>query len=219
MAAACCRWRAAAEDAGRIAHPRSRDRSAASMRKDPARAFLPSVGVLEKLRRPDAGDGIRVDTGVREGDAVTVYYDPMIAKIIGWADKRDDAALLLSNALTQTQIAQECTAMPGFLVRTLRDPDFLAHDIDTAFIERQAARRAAAGSLLSILRRSLRARRSSWSTNVRDCTRAQIPGMRRMVSACQARRAKSSSLRLAGSAPPSRTRASSRRRFELFRRR
>ena len=50
--------------------------------EDPAKGFLPSIGTLERLRLPGAVDGIRIDSGVREGDAVTPFYDPMIAKVI-----------------------------------------------------------------------------------------------------------------------------------------
>ncbi len=106
--------------------------------EDPARDFLPSVGTLERLKLPEPVDGIRVDTGVREGDSVTMYYDPMIAKVIGWAAKRDEAAALLADALGRTEIAG-VYSNAGFLVRALREADFLAHDIDTAFIERHRA--------------------------------------------------------------------------------
>ncbi len=57
--------------------------------EDPATGFLPSIGTLERLRLPD-GAGIRIDSGVREGDAVTPFYDPMIAKVIAWAQTREE---------------------------------------------------------------------------------------------------------------------------------
>jgi 3-methylcrotonyl-CoA carboxylase alpha subunit len=106
--------------------------------EDPARDFLPSIGTLERLRLPEATNFIRVDTGVREGDTVTMFYDPMIAKVIGRAAKRDEAAAALAEALAQTQIAG-VHSNAGFLVRALRDADFLAGDIDTGFIERHRA--------------------------------------------------------------------------------
>ncbi|HWU25039.1 MAG TPA: biotin/lipoyl-containing protein, partial [Rhizomicrobium sp.] len=106
--------------------------------EDPGKDFLPSVGVLERLRLPEALDGVRIDAGVRERDSVTPYYDPMIAKVIGWGAKREDAAIRLASALEQAQIAGVRTNA-GFLVRALKEPDFLEGNIDTAFIERHRA--------------------------------------------------------------------------------
>jgi 3-methylcrotonyl-CoA carboxylase alpha subunit len=102
--------------------------------EDPNKGFLPSVGRLERLRLPD-GDGIRVDSGVREGDEVSVFYDPMIAKVIAHAAAREAAAATLAHALATSEVAG-VQANAGFLVRALREPDFLAGDIDTGFIER-----------------------------------------------------------------------------------
>jgi 3-methylcrotonyl-CoA carboxylase alpha subunit len=103
--------------------------------EDPRKGFLPSVGKLERLRLPEQRDGIRVDTGVREGDNVTVFYDPMIAKVIAWDETRTGAAARLADALAEVEIAGVQTNA-GFLVRALRHPDFIAGEIDTAFIER-----------------------------------------------------------------------------------
>ena len=103
--------------------------------EDPRKGFLPSVGTLERLRLPEQRDGVRVDTGVREGDQVTVFYDPMIAKVIAWDETRVGAAAKLADALAQTEIAGVQTNA-GFLVRALRHPDFVAGNIDTGFIER-----------------------------------------------------------------------------------
>jgi 3-methylcrotonyl-CoA carboxylase alpha subunit len=106
--------------------------------EDPDKGFLPSVGALERLRLPVDLSGIRVDSGVREGDAVTMFYDPMIAKIIAASDTREGAAAILADALAQTEVAGVRTNA-AFLVRALREPDFLAGDIDTGFIERHHA--------------------------------------------------------------------------------
>jgi 3-methylcrotonyl-CoA carboxylase alpha subunit len=103
--------------------------------EDPDKDFLPSVGRLERLRLPHAAGGIRVDAGVREGDTVTPYYDPMIAKVIAAGETREGAAAALADALAQTEIAGVRTNT-GFLVRALRDADFLAGHIDTGFIAR-----------------------------------------------------------------------------------
>ncbi len=102
--------------------------------EDPRKGFLPSVGKLERLSFGE-GENIRIDTGVREGDAVTPFYDPMIAKVIAWDEDRATAATKLANALAHTQVAGVSTNA-GFLVRTLRNNAFLASDIDTGFIDR-----------------------------------------------------------------------------------
>ncbi len=103
--------------------------------EDPQSGFLPSVGRLERLRLPQVGDEVRVDTGVRENDCVTMYYDPMIAKVIAWDEVRETAAAKLAEALSETEIAGVRTNA-GFLVRALRHPDFLAGEVDTGFIDR-----------------------------------------------------------------------------------
>ncbi|HEX4292900.1 MAG TPA: acetyl-CoA carboxylase biotin carboxylase subunit [Rhizomicrobium sp.] len=100
--------------------------------EDPQTGFLPSIGTLERLRFPSS---VRVDTGVREGDAVTPYYDPMIAKVIAHDATRAGAAAKLAAALEQIEIAGLKTNN-AFLIRALKNPAFIAGDIDTAFIER-----------------------------------------------------------------------------------
>ena len=106
--------------------------------EDPDKGFLPSVGKLEILRLPEQRNGIRVDAGVREGDEVTIFYDPMIAKVIAWGEAREGAAAKLAAALANTEVAGVHTNA-GFLVRALREPDFVAGEIDTGFIERHSA--------------------------------------------------------------------------------
>jgi acetyl/propionyl-CoA carboxylase alpha subunit len=103
--------------------------------EDSRKGFLPSVGKLEHLRLPSEGAGVRVDTGVRQGDDVTVYYDPMIAKVIAHDETREAAVAKLANALCETQIAGVRTNA-GFLIQALRHPDFLVGQIDTGFIDR-----------------------------------------------------------------------------------
>ncbi|MBI3677710.1 MAG: acetyl/propionyl/methylcrotonyl-CoA carboxylase subunit alpha [Proteobacteria bacterium] len=102
--------------------------------EDPRNGFLPSIGKLERLQFPQAND-IRVDSGVREGDDVTMFYDPMIAKVIAWDETREGAASKLASALAACEIAG-VRSNAGFLVRALRHADFIKGDIDTGFIER-----------------------------------------------------------------------------------
>jgi 3-methylcrotonyl-CoA carboxylase alpha subunit len=103
--------------------------------EDPRKGFLPSTGRLEHLKLPAEGDGVRVDTGVRPGDCVSVYYDPMIAKVIAHDQTREAAAAKLAHALCETQIAGVRTNT-SFLIHALRHPEFLAGEIDTGFIDR-----------------------------------------------------------------------------------
>ncbi|HWA89206.1 MAG TPA: biotin carboxylase N-terminal domain-containing protein [Rhizomicrobium sp.] len=100
--------------------------------EDPATGFLPSIGTLERLRLPS---GVRVDSGVREGDVVTPFYDPMIAKVIAHDPTREGAAKKLAAALERIEVAGPRTNN-AFLIRCLTAPDFLSGDIDTGFIDR-----------------------------------------------------------------------------------
>jgi 3-methylcrotonyl-CoA carboxylase alpha subunit len=108
----------------------------------PEAGFLPSTGVLQRLALPPhtafgaAGEsGIRIDSGVREGDAITPYYDPMIAKLIAWAPTREQARLRLRQALAATHIAGVQTNVQ-FLHRLLGQEAFAAGVVDTGLIHR-----------------------------------------------------------------------------------
>jgi len=100
--------------------------------EDPDSGFLPSIGTLERLRLPQ---NVRVDSGVREGDAVTPFYDPMIAKVIAHHATREGAAAKLADALSHAEIAGVRTNN-AFLIRALRNKAFVSGEIDTGFIER-----------------------------------------------------------------------------------
>ncbi|HMO28433.1 acetyl/propionyl/methylcrotonyl-CoA carboxylase subunit alpha [Enterovirga sp.] len=111
--------------------------------EDPASGFLPSTGRLWALGLP-GGEGVRVDTGVREGDAVTPFYDPMIAKVIARGETRDEALDRLSTALGRTVVAGPKTNV-AFL-RTLCDaPGFRSGTFDTGFIDRNLGALVAPG--------------------------------------------------------------------------
>jgi acetyl/propionyl-CoA carboxylase alpha subunit len=99
--------------------------------EDPARGFLPSIGRLERLVLPA---GVRVDSGVEQGGAVTPFYDPMIAKLIAHAPTRDQALASLAEACDAVQ-AFPVRTNASFLARCLEAPDFIAGDVDTGFIE------------------------------------------------------------------------------------
>ncbi|HEX4534539.1 MAG TPA: acetyl/propionyl/methylcrotonyl-CoA carboxylase subunit alpha [Rhizomicrobium sp.] len=100
--------------------------------EDPQKGFLPSIGTLTHLHFPD---DVRVDSGVRQGDAVSIFYDPMIAKIIAHDETREGAAAKLARAMRHTAVAGVATNA-AFLARALAHPAFVSGDIDTAFIER-----------------------------------------------------------------------------------
>jgi 3-methylcrotonyl-CoA carboxylase alpha subunit len=102
--------------------------------ENPERGFLPATGTLHGLHLPE-GDVARVDTGVRDGDAVTPFYDPMIAKVIAWGEDRDAACAKLQRALTDTAILGVTTNL-AFLHRVVGESDFAAGKVDTGFIER-----------------------------------------------------------------------------------
>ena len=101
--------------------------------EDPAKNFLPSIGTLRRLGLP--AHGVRLDAGVREGDAVSMFYDPMIAKVIAHGATRDEARLKLARAMEQVEIAGVKTNA-AFVARCLRDSAFAAGDVDTGFIDR-----------------------------------------------------------------------------------
>jgi 3-methylcrotonyl-CoA carboxylase alpha subunit len=113
--------------------------------EDPAKGFLPATGTLHYLSFPETapdGAAIRIDTGVRSGDAISPYYDPMIAKLIVHADSRAAALAALDEALAQTRIAGSVTNI-AFLSALARNPDFAAGDVDTGLIGRNQEELAA----------------------------------------------------------------------------
>ena len=106
--------------------------------ENPARGFLPATGRLSRLRTPPETAALRIDSGVREGDSVTMHYDPMIAKVIAWGEDRSVAVRRLAQGLASYRIAGLATNR-DFLVRLLRHSAFAGGEIDTGFIERRRA--------------------------------------------------------------------------------
>ena len=105
--------------------------------EDPDAGFLPGSGRLERLRLPATGDGdgIRVDSGVVEGDTVTIFYDPMIAKLIVHAADRPAALARLRDALAQCEIDGP-KSNTGFLEALARHPTVIDGTIDTGYLDR-----------------------------------------------------------------------------------
>ena len=103
--------------------------------ENPRRNFLPSSGKLTRLHLPAEREGVRVDTGVREGDTVSTFYDAMIAKIISWGADRTQAIDRLIAALRETDIIGVENNV-GFVTRILDHEEFRAGGVDTGFIAR-----------------------------------------------------------------------------------
>jgi 3-methylcrotonyl-CoA carboxylase alpha subunit len=103
--------------------------------EDPQRDFLPAIGRLTHLAAPADGPHVRIDTGVRSGDEISVYYDPMIAKLIVWDEDRPAALRRLRHALEEYEIAGLTTNI-AFLAKIASHPSFAACEIDTGFIDR-----------------------------------------------------------------------------------
>ncbi|MCC6197985.1 MAG: 3-methylcrotonyl-CoA carboxylase, partial [Burkholderiales bacterium] len=104
--------------------------------EDPDRGFLPSTGTLVHLAPPPESVHVRVDTGVEQGDEITPYYDPMIAKLIVWDTTRDLALARMLQALAQYRIVGVANNVE-FLARLVACPAFAQADLDTGLIERE----------------------------------------------------------------------------------
>ena len=103
--------------------------------EDPNNEFLPSTGTLRLLRTPKENDVVRVDTGVVEGDEVSVFYDPMIAKLVVWGENREIALKRLISALGDYYIDGVSTNI-DFLKRVATHPAFVAAELTTTFVEK-----------------------------------------------------------------------------------
>jgi acetyl-CoA carboxylase biotin carboxylase subunit len=100
--------------------------------EDPSNNYLPATGKIHHLR-PSQGFGIRDDRGVAEGGEVSVYYDPMISKLIVWGKTRDEALLRMERALEEYEVLGVSTNIPLNL-DVIRHPGFRAGDFDTHFL-------------------------------------------------------------------------------------
>ena len=105
--------------------------------EDPARGYLPSPGRLHHLRFPARDSHVRIDSGVRSGDAITHHYDPMIAKLVVWDRDRPAAVDRLRRALAEVR-AEGVTTNLAFLAAIAAHPAFLAGEADTGFVPRHA---------------------------------------------------------------------------------
>jgi 3-methylcrotonyl-CoA carboxylase alpha subunit len=118
--------------------------------ENPQKNFMPSVGRIKTWRTPDAVDGLRIDAGYRGGDAVSPYYDAMLAKVIAWAPTRHAAIERLNRGLEETDVRGIVTNIP-FLSALITHPNVRANTIDTGFIERELKKLTEASSALGNL--------------------------------------------------------------------
>ena len=103
--------------------------------EDPANNFLPSTGRLTHVRWPaEDSDAVRIDTGVRQGDVVSPFYDPMICKLVVWGNDRDAALRRMRQALVDLEIGGPATNS-DFLGRVVAHEAFADGSFDTGFIE------------------------------------------------------------------------------------
>ncbi|MBH1945306.1 acetyl/propionyl/methylcrotonyl-CoA carboxylase subunit alpha [Erythrobacter sp. YJ-T3-07] len=101
--------------------------------EDPSSGFLPSTGPLDHF---DIGLRGRIETGVEEGDQISPFYDPMVAKLVTWAETREDAIEHLAEIADGVEIWPVRTNA-AFIANCLRDEDFEDANLDTGFIERK----------------------------------------------------------------------------------
>jgi 3-methylcrotonyl-CoA carboxylase alpha subunit len=103
--------------------------------EDPEQNFLPGSGRLQALRLPAPSRHVRLDGGVVEGDTVTIFYDPMIAKLIVWDEDRPRALARLRQALAECEIEGPKSNI-AFLERLARHPAVVEGRIDTGYLDR-----------------------------------------------------------------------------------
>ncbi|RMD01994.1 acetyl/propionyl/methylcrotonyl-CoA carboxylase subunit alpha [Aquitalea palustris] len=103
--------------------------------EDPDKGFLPATGQLIHLQTPQESAQVRIDTGVVQGDSISPFYDPMIAKLIVWGENRDAALQQLDTALAQYQIAGVSSNI-AFLRRIVQHDSFASGQVDTGLIAR-----------------------------------------------------------------------------------
>jgi len=111
--------------------------------EDPFSDFLPSTGVLRYLRVP-GGPGVRWDGGIEAGNEITLYYDPLIAKLIVWGETRQVALERMRRALRELVIVG-IPSSQAFHLRVMDDPEFQRGDLDITYLERAGDRLLTAG--------------------------------------------------------------------------
>ncbi|MBX3689618.1 biotin carboxylase N-terminal domain-containing protein [Dokdonella sp.] len=113
--------------------------------EDPEAGFLPGSGQLETLRLPAPSPHVRIDSGVIDGDTVTIFYDPMIAKLIVWDETREAALLRMREALAACAVIGPKSNI-DFLERLVRHPAIVEGRIDTGYLDRSLDEFVGAGA-------------------------------------------------------------------------
>jgi len=101
--------------------------------ENPQNNFMPSPGTLRFFQLPESGEFMRVDSGFKSGDTVSIFYDPLLAKLIAWGNNRLEAIQALQTMLHQTAVAGVHTNT-HLLNQVLNNPDFVQGQITTQFI-------------------------------------------------------------------------------------
>ena len=127
---------------GGVLQPRGHAIECRITAEDPLNDFLPASGTLQYLRVP-SGPGVRWDGGVEAGQEVTLFYDPLLAKLIVWGETREVAIQRMRRALSELVIVGLPTSQ-AFHLRVMDDPDFQKGAVDITYLERAGARVLAA---------------------------------------------------------------------------
>ncbi len=149
--------------------------------EDPERGFLPQTGTLSRCRPPDESQTVRIDSGVEEGDAISVYYDPMIMKLCSWGEDRESARKTILSALERLELE----GFPNnrlFLSAIFAHKRFAAGDLSTSFIEEEYPQGFKAETEEEVLRRDSRAVAlfAEWQNIKRARQEAALPLRARM---------------------------------------
>ncbi|MDF3346345.1 acetyl/propionyl/methylcrotonyl-CoA carboxylase subunit alpha [Acinetobacter pittii] len=104
--------------------------------EEPEKGFLPAIGKIDYLHYPTQNQYVRVDSGIVEGDEITTYYDPMIAKLIVWGKNREAALIQMQNALSQFHVDGLGNNI-AFLEKIVRSESFKQAKLDTNLIQRE----------------------------------------------------------------------------------
>ena len=123
-------------------HPRGHAIECRITAEDPFNDFLPATGVLQYVRVP-SGPGVRWDGGFEAGNEVTLFYDPLLAKLIVWGETREVAVQRMQRALSELVIVGLPTSQP-FHLRVMEDAEFVKGEIDIKYLERAGGRVLAA---------------------------------------------------------------------------
>ncbi len=140
--------------------------------EDPYRDFVPSTGTLLRWR-PPSGPGLRLDSGVAEGQEVSIYYDPMLAKLTAWAPTRDLSLRRMELALSQFQVLGVITNIP-LLRSVVAHPQFRRGDYDTGFLEWNPA---VTSPLLSDETRAIARSLAAWASLQPNVGTSSQPGV------------------------------------------